>query len=286
MKRAAAWAAVAAVLLAACGGGGGTKKTAAQGATTTTGAGETTTTASGDTTTTAAGGAGATATTKAAAKPATAGAATVNGKPAAGYQPPPGATPAKPATPGTYTYDNSVPAGGTNTFGAPPATSPMTIDPPNGTVQHSTVTMGSGKTGTTLDYRSDGVHLVEVKITSGSQSFDFVGNPPPLAAPTGVQPGQSADFTLTSNPPGTTIQVHTDFVRMETITIGGQHVNTMVIHQVGTLTGQLQGTQTQDAWVSQQYDLFVQTHQVADVKYGAFAAHSDVMSVLQKLTPS
>jgi hypothetical protein len=146
--------------------------------------------------------------------------------------------------------------------------------------------MGSGgKTETTLDYLTDGVHLVEIKVTNGSTTFDFVGNPPPLAAPTGVQPGQSVDFDLASNPPGTNIHVHIDFVRMETITIGGQPVNTMVIHQVGTLSGKLTGTQTQDAWVAPQYDLFVKSHGVADVKYGAFNIHSDVTSTLEKLTP-
>lgn len=279
MKRAALFAAVAAVLLAACGGGGGAKKTAASGSTTS--SVETSTTVAGTTTTAAA--AGTATTTKTTVKGAAAGGATVNGKPATNYTPPAGATPAKPAIPGTYTYDNQ----GNSGFGAPPATSPLVVDPPQGTRQHSTNDEGSGgKSETTLDYQNDGVHLVEIKITNGSTTFDFVGNPPPLAAPTGVKPGQSVDFDLASNPPGTNIHVHIDFVRMETITIGGQPVNTMVIHQVGTLTGKLTGTQTQDAWVSPQYDLFVKSHSVADVKYGAFNIHSDVTSTLEKLTPS
>jgi hypothetical protein len=280
MKRVAACAAVAAIVLAACGGGGA-KKTAAKGGTTTS-VEDTSTTVAGGTTTTAAGAAGATATTKAAAKPAATGGATVNGQPAGNYTPPAGATPAKPSTPGTYHYDNQ----GTGAFGAPPATSPLVVDPPQGTRQHSTNDMGSsGKTETTLDYQNDGVHLVEIKLTSGSTTFDFVGNPPPLAAPTGVQPGQGLDFDLASNPPGTNIHVHIDFVRMETITIGGQPVNTMVIHQVGTLSGKLTGTQTADAWVAPQYDLFVKSHQIADVKYSGFSIHSDVTSTLEKLTP-
>src|SRR5207302_9172551 len=143
---------------------------------------------------TAAGGAaGATATTKAGQKPSTAAGAKVNGQPANNYAPPAGATPAKPAAPGTYTYDNQ----GNGPFGPPPPTSQLVIDPPQGTRQHSTVDAGSsGKTETTLDYQSDGVHLVEVKVTSSGQTLDFVGNPPPLAAPTGVKPGQSVDFDL------------------------------------------------------------------------------------------
>jgi len=281
MNRAVSCAALAAILLAACGGGGSAKKTAALSATTTSPA-STTTTVAGSTTTAAGGTSGATATTKAGAAATPTGGATVNGKPASSYTPPAGATPAKPATPGTYTYDNQ----GKGPFGPPPAKSSLIIDPPQGTQQGSTNDMGSsGKTEETLDYRPEGVHVVEVKLTAGPQTYDFVGNPPPLAAPTGVQPGQSVDFTLSDPKTNTTIQVHIDFVRMETITIGGQAVNTMVIHQVGTLSGSLKGTQTSDSWVSPQYDLFVKTHATANVQQGAFAVQSDVTSTLEKLTP-
>ena len=140
MKRAAVCTAVAAILLAACGGGGG-KKTAASG--TSTSVSETSTTVAGASTTAAGGAAGATGTTKAGQKPPTAAGAKVNGQPANNYTPPAGTTPAKPAAPGTYTEDNS----GTSTFGPPPAKSPLIIDPPAGTRQHSTSDMRSGGKG-------------------------------------------------------------------------------------------------------------------------------------------
>jgi len=278
MKRAAVFAAVVAILLAACGGGGG-KKTAASGSTTS--SVESSTTVAGASTTVAG---GATATTKTTLKGTTGAAPKVNGQPANNYTPPAGATPAKPAAAGRYTYDNS----GTSSFGAPPATSSLIVDPPQGTQQHSTNDGGSsGKTETTLDYKPEGVHLVEIKVSAAGRTYDFVGNPPnPLAAPTGVKPGQSVDFTLSDAASNTTIQVHIDFVRTETITIGGQPVDTLVIHQVGTLSGGLTGTQTMDAWVSQQYDLFVKTHSTGDVKSGPIEAKSDVTSTLEKLTPS
>ncbi|MBV9410220.1 MAG: hypothetical protein JO148_01380 [Acidimicrobiia bacterium] len=271
-----------ALLAVACGGGGSAKKAASSGSTTSV---ESTTTTVAGTTTTAAGAPGiGTATTKAAG-PATTAAAKVNGQSAANYTPPAGATPAKPAPAGHYTYDNQ--ATGQNTLGAPPATSTLTINAPQGTQQTSTNDTGSGnQTTTTLDFKPEGVHLVEIKVMQSGQTLDFVGNPPPIAAPTGVKPGQAVDFDLSSNPPGTNIHVHIDFVRMETITIGGQPVDTMVIHQVGTLSGKYTGTQTEDAWVAPQDDIFVKTHSVADVKYGAFSAHSDVTSTLEKLTPS
>ncbi|TMK89511.1 MAG: hypothetical protein E6G57_01025 [Actinobacteria bacterium] len=292
MNRAVACAALAAILLAACGGGGGAKKTAAKGGTTTSSE-ETTSTAAGSSTT-AAGAAGATATTKAAAKPGTAGGPTVNGKPANNYTPPAGATPAKPTAPGTYHYDTS----GSSTVGAqssaPPSVTPLVVDPPAGTRQHSARderdSSGNGSlTETTLDFQPQGVYLVEIKVTTkagtlGSQTLDFVANPPALAAPTGVKPGQSVEFDLSGS--GTNIHVHIDFVRMETLTIGGQAVDTMFIHQVGTLSGQINGTQTSDSWVAPQYDLFVKDHTVADLTaYGSIKAHSDITSQLQKLTP-
>ena len=275
---------VLAVVAASCGGGGG-KKTAAKGTTTSV---QDTSTTVAETSTTAAG--GATPTTKAGARPGTPAGAKVNGQPAGNYQPPAGAAPAKPAAPGTYTEDNS----GTSTFGAPPPKSPLVIDAPAGTRQHSTNDMRSGGKGsvseTTLDYQADGVHLVEVKVTTYTgtgfnQTLDFVGNPPPNAAPTGVTPGHSVDFDLSSNPPGTNIHVHIDFVRNETITIGGQPVNTMFIHQEGTLTGNINGKQTMDAWVSPQYDLFVKTHSTSDATASGVHFTSDVTSTLEKLTP-
>jgi hypothetical protein len=271
--------AMLALVAVACGGGGG-KKTAAKGTTTSI---EDTSTTVADTSTTAAG--GATATTKAAGKAQPSTGNKVNGQSSSNYQPPPGAKAATPVAPGTYTEDNS----GTSTFGAPPPKSPLVIDPPAGTRQHSTSDMRSAGKGsvseTTLDYQPDGVHLIEVKVTTFNQTLDFVGNPPPLAAPTGVKPGQSVDFDLSSNPPGTNIHVHIDFVRNETITIGGQPVNTMFIHQVGTLSGNINGTQTMDAWVSTQYDLFVKTHSTSDATASGVHFTSDVTSTLEKLTP-
>jgi hypothetical protein len=93
-------------------------------------------------------------------------------------------------------------------------------------------------------------------------------------------------FDLSDASHNTSIHVQIDFVRMETITIGGQPVDTMVIHQVGTLSGNLTGTQTMDAWVSTQYDLFVKNHSTGDVHQGVFEAKSDVTSTLEKLTPN
>jgi hypothetical protein len=276
------------LLTAACGGGGGKK--AATNSSSTTGAGDTTTSVATLSTTA---GAGATATTKAGAATATTKAgAKVNGQASANYTPPAGSTAAAPAKPGTYKYDTS----GTSTFGAqsssPPAVTPLIVDPPAGTRQHSTHDNrkpdGSGSVGeTTLDYQPQGVFLVELKITTKAAGItdvqDFVANPPVNVAPTGIKPGQTVEFDISGS--GTNVHVKIDFVRTERLTIGGQAVDTMVIHQTGTLSGKVTGTQTSDSWISPQYSLTVKDHTVADVTAYGIKAHSDITTTLQKVTP-
>jgi hypothetical protein len=278
------------LVLAACGGGGG-KKTASSSSSSTIAAGDTSTSAAAASTTVAG---GATATTKPAGTTATTKPATVNGQPASNYTPPAGSTAAKPAAPGTYHYDTSGSSTVAGQTTSPPPVTPFIVDAPNGTQQHSLrderTPDGKGSTTDTwLDYKPAGVYLDEIKVTTsstfGPQTIDFKANPPVLAAPTGAKPGQSVEFDLSDPNFGASIHVKIDFVRMETLTIGGQPANTMVIHQVGTLSGKVSGTQTSDSWVSTQYDLFVQDHTVADLTAYGVKAHSDVTSKLQKLTP-
>jgi hypothetical protein len=250
--------AMLALVAVACGGGGG-KKTAAKGTTTSI---EDTSTTVADTSTTAAG--GATATTKAAGKAQPSTGNKVNGQSSSNYQPPPGAKAATPPTPGTYRYDTS----GSTKFGtqtsSPPPVTTLVVDPPAGTRQHSTLDArdGSGNgsvTESTVDFQPQGVLLVELKITTKAGFIndvtDFVANPPVLVAPTGVKPGQSVEFDLSGS--GTNVHAKIDFVRTERLTIGGQAVDTLVAHQVATLSGKITGTQTSDTWNSTQDDLTV-----------------------------
>ena len=287
LKTLAAIAVLALALAAASCGGGGGKKTAAKGTTTSV---EDTSTTVGDTSTTAAG--GATATTKAGQKAGTPSGNKVNGQSPSNYQAPPGAKAATPPAPGTYRYDTS----GSSKFGtqtsSPPPVTTLVVDPPAGTRQHSALDArdGSGNgsvTETTLDFQPQGVLLVELKITTKAgfvnDVTDFVANPPALVAPTGVHPGQSVEFDLSGS--GTNAHVKVDFVRTERLTIGGQAVDTLVAHQVATLSGKITGTQTSDTKTSTQYDLTVFNHTVADVTAYGIQAHSDITSQLQKLTP-
>src|SRR5204863_2192624 len=216
----------------------------------------------------------------------------VNGQSPGSYTPPPGAKAATPTAPGAYKYDTSGSSKFGNTTSAPPPVTTLTVDPPGGTRQHSTLDSrdGSGNgsiTETTLDYQPQGVFLVELKVTTKAgfvnDVTDFVANPPALVAPTGVHPGQSVEFDLSGS--GTNAHVKVDFLRTEKMTVGGQSVDTLMAHQTATLSGKVTGTQNSDTWTSTQYDLTVKNHTVADLTAYGIQAHSDTTSTLQKLTP-
>jgi hypothetical protein len=219
--------------------------------------------------------------------------ARVNGKASSSYEAPPGATPGKPAAPGTYKYNTD----GTSSFGAttstPPPVTTLVIDPPAGTRQHTTRdardSSGNGSlTETTLDYQPSGVLLVELKITTKAFGFTdvqhFVANPPAIVVPTGAKPGDHIELDASGT--GTNVHVVIDFQRRETMTIGGQAVDTLVAHQTATLSGKITGTQTTDSWAALKYSLIVRDHSVGNVTVYGSKSHSDVTSQLQQLTPS
>jgi hypothetical protein len=277
--------ALVALVAAACGGGSDKKKAASTG--TTTSVVDTSTSIAGSSTTVAAAG---TATTKAAAKTATTvKGATIGGQPQSNYTPPAGSTPATPSQPGTYKYDNS---GSSSPGGAAPPVSTLVVDPPAGTRQHATreskQANGDGSTTeTTFDFQPQGVFLVELKTTTKAfgitDTTDLVANPPVMVAPTGVKPGTPPiEFDISGS--GASVHVKIEFVRAEKVTVGGQSVDTLVIHQTGTLSGKINGTQTSDMW-QPLHGPTVKDHTVLDGTYGSIKVHSDITSMLQKITP-
>jgi hypothetical protein len=278
--------ALVALVAAACGGGSDKKKAASTGTSTSV---VDTSTSLGDTSTTVAA-AGATATTKAAAKTATtAKGATVGGQPQSNYTPPPGSTPATPSKPGTYKYDTT---GSSSPGGDVPPLATLVVDPPAGTRQHSTRESrkpnGDGSSSeTVLDFQPQGVFLVSLKTTNKigaiTDTTELVANPPALIAPTGAKPGTPpVEFDLSG--PNINVHVKVEFVRTEKLTIGGQAVDALVIHQTGTLSGKINGTQTSDSW-QQLNGPTLKDHTVLDGTYSGIKVHSDVTSTLQKLTP-
>src|SRR5207248_6346723 len=112
---------------------------------------------------------------------------------------------------------------------------------------------------------------------------DLVANPPALVIPTGAQPGDHITFDMSGS--GETIHVVEDFVRTETLIIGGQSVTTVLSHQVATLSGKAVGTTTTDDWISLNYSLIVKEHTVSDITAYGTKARTDQTFQLQSLAP-
>ncbi len=200
-----------------------------------------------------------------------------------------------PAAPGTYRFDTS----GTTTFSLAaaqpfPAVTTLVVDPPTGTVQHSTRDLrdaaGNGPaTELTLDYRSQGVYLVALRLTVGvagaSDSEELRPPAPVLLLATGARPGAhtEADLAGTSG-----AKLVVDVLREERVTVAGKGVDTLVMQAVVTLapgdvTGRLQLTVDVDP-VSR---LWVKEQSVTDASAagGVFQLHSQYAATIQRLTP-
>jgi hypothetical protein len=113
---------------------------------------------------------------------------------------------------------------------------------------------------------------------------DLVANPPALVGPTGVRPGASLQFTLSGS--GETARVKIDFVRLEQVDIGRQSVESLLTHQVATLSGKLNGTQTTDSWVVPTNGQSIKDHTIVDGTAFGASVKSDVTSTLEALTPT
>ena len=317
--RPAVWAlALVMVLVAGACGGGGKKTTAAkagQSGSPTTVAGDSSTTAAaaGDasTSTTAAGGAsgagGATATT---AKPsgastpttAAAGAGTQGGTPGgsnsngstAGQSPP--QYQAKPQTaPGKYHYKVS----GTTSFGSPPPDADLTVDPPQGSTQHSRLSTSQSTTDTTVDYQGDGVHLVDLTTTTQTgfgppTVLRFHPNPPPLLFKAPFTAGAvQGPFDMTSDDGKTVVTVKVTIQSLnEPVATGDGQQHPAVkaevdsnIHCASPGSCSFEGTINSTRWIGYE-GLTLKDHSVTNGKFGAYDINADTTSVVDKSSAS
>jgi hypothetical protein len=196
------------------------------------------------------------------------------------------------AKPGSYTFDIS----GTRSGGTPPTTAPMSAkativyDAASGATQHSTQSDSSGQGGgqeLLLEYRADGVYIQDLKLT-GQLNKEFKPSPPVLATPIPLPAGKQWSWDMTSTDGTTTIHADNKGAGTETVTIGGQAVETDKLDVVLTIKTTFNGapitvTVTSTRWQSTKYSLIVKTHDVTDVPgFG----HSDTTSVLESVNPA
>lgn len=205
-----------------------------------------------------------------------------------------GARALSPPAAGTYRYVTS----GTTTFGAVaqpfPAVTTLVVDPPSGTVQHSTrdlrdAAANGPATEFTLDYRAQGVYLVALRVTvgigGGAQSQDFRPTAPVLLLATGARPGAHSEADLQG---GTGARLVVDVLRDEQVAVGGQSVDTLVMRAVVALApGDVTGRQELTVNVDPVSRLWVKERSVLDASAagGLFKLHSEYTATLQRLTP-
>ena len=201
----------------------------------------------------------------------------------------------RPAAPGTYRYDTT----GAVTLGAsrtplPPVTT-LRVDPPAGerqrTVRDLRDATGNGSvTETVLDYRPEGVFLVEINLATSfaglADSRRLSPAAPALVVPTGAAPGFHRELDLALSRGGTARLV-VDGVGIEAVPVAGRPVDTLVMRTVVTLSApDLTGRQELTSWLDRGTRLNLRERSVGDVAAGLLVAHSEQESRLQSLRPS
>jgi len=282
---------LAASALVSAGACGGKSKSASRSTTSSTAA------SSADVTTST--GVGATITTAKGGKSGAAATTTSNLTHTAGGGTVPASATVKPPAAGGYTFDNT----GSSSIGSVPPTSKYTVSPPQGARQQSVRddrdSQGSGTVTTqVLEYRSDGIFLVSLKIdNSQGPSFNFVPPAPVLFAPLPATQGRTWTVDLTTSDGCYRAHVDAGYTAIGvTVTAGGgqqvtdqvdttQHITTLK-NSCGT---QLDLTAKQTLWYSEKYRLPMKEHTVTDGTANVgfpVKIHSDVTSTLRSTTPS
>ena len=298
-----------ALALPACGGGSDEADQVSSRATTTSTAGDgatTTTAASGEAPSeggAAAGGSGSGSaggqTSAGGTDPGTGGGgSTPSGSSSGGGGTPAAASAPAPAKAGTYRYDTD---GSTTTSGAVnqtrelPSVTTLKIEAADGTRQRSVRDMrddeGDGTVTTTvLQYRADGVYLESLKIQATTAGFtvtyDFRPSPAKLVAPAGTEVGDHLEFSMESTDGSIQADVAVDVQARETLTIGGQSVDTFKVRTHTTFEGDVEGESTSTSNMSPTHSLTVREHSVSDARLGITESHTEYTATLQSLNPS
>ena len=204
--------------------------------------------------------------------------------------------PPRPVPPGTYRYDtagSSSASGGATGSSPYPAVTTLTADPPAGSRQHTRRDLrdahGNGpSTDEVLDYQPDGIHLVELKVTTVEAGItyqeQFDPTPPPLVLRARPKVGDHLQFTMAN--PTTTAKVSIDVTGTSTVAVNGTPEACIAVHALTTLSGEVSGTTTQDSCVDASYNLSLHEHVTANGQMGLTDFKTDYTATLQSLRPS
>ncbi|HZQ26289.1 MAG TPA: hypothetical protein VFA94_01210 [Acidimicrobiales bacterium] len=191
------------------------------------------------------------------------------------------------AAPGRYTY-NRTGSANSSAFGQQSLDGqvPLQVDPASGTDQHSIVNPGgSTSVEQTLRFLSDGAYFTQIKQSTSGFAKEFRPDPPVLAVPANAANGRSWQWSTTSTDGATTLNGSFTAVRHETLTVGGQAVDCLLLDVVLKTSGDVTSTSTQKVWMSYRYGLIVRQQETTDGTLGSVTFHSTSDQILQSVTP-
>ncbi|HUQ63420.1 MAG TPA: hypothetical protein VM121_06690 [Acidimicrobiales bacterium] len=202
----------------------------------------------------------------------------------------------EPPRTGTYRYDTS----GVSTFALTsvpyPAVSTLTVAGGDEKQRWTRDLRDAGGSGSVsefaLDFRTDGVYLDDLTLTNGFQGMVNVQklhpSSPPLLVPGAVGPGGHSEFDLHAEDGGVA-HATVDVTGKETVTVGGQSVDTLVVRTRITLpAGDVSGQVELTGWFAPSARIWAKEHFVADASAagGLFTFHSQYDATAQSLSPS
>jgi len=160
----------------------------------------------------------------------------------------------------------------------------LTIEDVSDTDQRTT-TPASGPSGEQLEvlrYLGDRIELESLEMKG---AFPKTFNGPAVFAPIPPTVGASWSWDLTSTDHLTHLHQASKVDRTETVTVGGQAVDTFVVETDITITGDINATGHLTSWASMVYKLAVRSHSVLNVTTPAKIS-SDITMDLLDLRPS
>ncbi|MDQ3952971.1 MAG: hypothetical protein M3279_08430 [Actinomycetota bacterium] len=141
-------------------------------------------------------------------------------------------------------------------------------------------------TETDLHYRSNGVFLSYVKVTSRFQGGltdvrEFRLPRPVLIAPRGGGPGFTQAFTMRGS--GTTAKVTIEAHRWENVAVGGRQVRALLVQTDIRFSGALEGYQRSTSWFWPKHLLPLKEQVQTDVRNGPIRLQSNYQAELNQL---
>jgi hypothetical protein len=188
---------------------------------------------------------------------------------------------------GTYTYDDD----GTVTLagGAPQpvdGTSTLAVDEAAGGAQRSVLQGDQGRTEQELLLRAAGSYVARLQITNAAFDKTFAPDPAALLVPDPADVGRTWSWTATSTDGKSTVRQSSRVTRTETLTIGGQRVETRVVETQVVVSGDASYRATQTTWYAPSVHLPVKSRQKGSGTASGFAFEVDVTSVLRSTRPA